>query len=289
MKYLDDIEIWLKKLKSGDPSEILSQNDLTEWNLMSSEERGEKLKALLQKPVADFSVIYRWYFRMKWFEALNKTGLKSPVSLLEIGAGDTDMLPQILAKRFGHPETQYITANMNKRLTASFKAKTKNLAIKINVIEDAAQNLEEHINGEKFDVIVFEHSVNDILQVLLAERAGMDTIHTDWYQILPGMIELIKQEYLNGTLEASVKGELTGLLESCLKLLKPGGYIIINHFMYQYDLDLGYDPELWCNMLPITRQWISGIDAGTERLFEGFEPQWWMFFQKNKFHFDAVK
>lgn len=218
---------------------------------------------------------------MKWFEALNKTRFETPVSLLEIGAGDTDMLPQILAKRFGHPETQYITANMNKKLTASFKAKTKDLPIKINVIEDAAQNLEEYINGERFDVIIFEHSVNDILQVILAERAGIDTTHTDWYEILPGMIEQIKQEYLSGTLEGSVKGEFVNLLKSCLKMLKPGGCIIINHFMYQYDLDLGYHPELWCNMLPITRQWINSIDDGTEKFFEGFDPQWWMFFQKN--------
>lgn len=48
MKYLDDIEIWLKKLNSCDPSEVLSGNDLTEWNLMSWEEREEKLTAFTE-------------------------------------------------------------------------------------------------------------------------------------------------------------------------------------------------------------------------------------------------
>ncbi len=280
MKPLDNLELWLEKLNDADATEILSDADGIEWNSLSLVEREEKLTALLQKPVADFSVVYRWYFRMKWAEALNKTKLKAPVSLLEIGAGDTDMLPQILARKFEHPETQYITANMNKKLTASFKEKTKDLPVKINVIEDDAQNLEAYMQGEKFDVIVFEHSINDILQTILGERAGIDTTHSDWYTVLPQMIELIKQEYLAGTLETSIKGDLIDLLNSCLKMLKPGGYIIINHFMYQYDLDLGYQPDLWNNMLNITREWIKSMDNGSEEFFEGFDQQWWMFLGK---------
>ncbi len=280
MKPLDNLELWLEKLNDADEKEILSDADGIEWNSLSMVEREEKLTALLQKPVADFSVVYRWYFRMKWAEALNKTRLKAPVSLLEIGAGDTDMLPQILARKFEHPETQYITANMNKKLTASFKEKTKDLPVKINVIEDDAQNLEAYMQGEKFDVIVFEHSINDILQTILGERAGIDTTHSDWYTVLPQMIELIKQEYLAGTLETSIKGDLIDLLNSCLKMLKPGGYIIINHFMYQYDLDLGYQPDLWNNMLNITREWIKSMDNGSEEFFEGFDQQWWMFLGK---------
>ncbi len=280
MKPLDNLVLWLEKLNDADATEILSDADGIEWNSLSLVEREEKLTALLQKPVADFSVVYRWYFRMKWAEALNKTRLKAPVSLLEIGAGDTDMLPQILARKFEHPETQYVTANMNKKLTASFKEKTKDLSVQINVIEDDAQNLEAYMKGEKFDVIVFEHSINDILQTILGERAGIDTTHSDWYTVLPQMIELIKQEYLAGTLETSVKGDLIDLLNSCLKMLKPGGYIIINHFMYQYDLDLGYQPDLWNNMLNITREWINSMDNGSEEFFEGFDQQWWMFLGK---------
>lgn len=280
MKPLDNLGVWLEKLSDADATEILSDADGIEWNSLSLVEREEKLTALLQKPVADFSVVYRWYFRMKWAEALNKARLEAPVSLLEIGAGDTDMLPQILARKFEHPGTQYITANMNKKLTASFKEKTKDLPVKINVIEDDAQNLEAYMKGEKFDVIVFEHSINDILQTILGERAGIDTTHSDWYTVLPQMIELIKLEYLAGTLETSVKGDLIDLLNSCFKMLKPGGYIIINHFMYQYDLDLGYQPDLWNNMLNIAREWIKSMDNGSEEVFEGFDQQWWMFLGK---------
>ncbi|MDF2986882.1 MAG: hypothetical protein K0R50_2392 [Eubacterium sp.] len=282
MKPLDNLELWLEKLNGADATNILSDTDRIEWNSLSRVDREAKLTALLQKPVADFSVVYRWYFRMKWAQALDKANLKKPVALLEIGAGDTDMLPQILARKYEHPETQYITANKNKKLTASFKDKTKELPVKINVIEDAAQNLEAYMKGEKFDVIVFEHSINDILQTILGERAGIDTTHSDWYTVLPQMIELIKQEYLDGTLEASVKDELLDLLKACMKQLKPGGYIVINHFMYQYDLDLGYHPDLWNNMLNITREWIKTIEDGAEEIFEGFDRQWWMFLGKNK-------
>jgi hypothetical protein len=50
--------------------------------------------------------------------------------------------------------------------------------------------------------------------------------------------------------------------------------------MYQYDLSLGYHPDLWNNMLPIAREWINSVEGGKEMFFEGFDPQWWMFYKK---------
>jgi hypothetical protein len=280
MQPLDNFDSWKEKMKKPDINEVLSISDQDEWDSLTIDQRSERLKNLLENPVDDFSVIYRWYFRMKWIQALHTIGVNTPVTLLEIGAGDTDMIPQILAKKYKHPDTCYITANMNKKLTASFKEKTKNLPIRINVIEDAAQNINEYVSGEKFDMIAFEHSVNDILQAMLAERKGIDTTNEDWWQVLPQMIDIIKQEYLNNTLETSVKNEFLALVHSCLEVLKPGGYIIINHFMYQYDLNLGYNPDLWNNMLPIVRKWINSMEGGTEIFFDSFDIQWWLFYKK---------
>lgn len=281
MKPLDDVTRWLKEATTPDVTDILPDFDQQEWSSLAVEERSKILENLLQKPVDNFSVMYRWYFRKKWFEALDSAGVAAPVTLLEIGAGDGDMLPNLLAKKFSHKDTRYLTANMNKQLTASLKAKTAGLPIQLSVIEDEARNICQYIENEKIDVIVFEHSVNDILQTILAEREGIDTTHENWWDILSKMIEIIKQEYLKNTLETSARDEFLGLIRSCLDILKPGGYIIINHFMYQYDLDLGYEPDLWNNMLPIARQWISRVEGAREVSFEGFDPQWWLFLQKN--------
>lgn len=281
MKPLDNWAIWSEKVKAHDVTDILSDSDQQEWNSLSPEERSEILEKLLHSPVDNFSVIYRWYFRLKWFEALDAIGIAPPVKLLEIGAGDGDMIPNLLAKKFENKDTCYLTANMNKQLSANLKAKTAHLPIKTNIIEDEAQNIRKHIGVEALDVIVFEHSVNDILQTVLAERMGIDTTNENWWDILPVMIDIIKKEYLNNTLEASVKDELLGLLRSCLDILKPGSYIVINHFMYQYDLSLGYEPDLWNNMLLIARKWISEVEGAEEIRFDGFDPQWWLFLKKS--------
>lgn len=140
MQPLDVIDVWIKKMQHADITEVLSISDQDEWKTPSLEQRSERLKVILGNPVDDFSVVYRWYFRMKWFQALRTIEANTPITLLEIGAGDTDMIPQILAKKYEHPDTCYRTANMNKKLTISLKEKTKNLPIKIDVIEDAAQN-----------------------------------------------------------------------------------------------------------------------------------------------------
>jgi len=54
----------------------------------------------------------------------------------------------------------------------------------------------------------------------------------------------------------------------------------MNHYMFQLDLDLGYPPVLWEDLIPITREWIKTLPGCREVFFTGFDPQWWMFFQK---------
>lgn len=280
MKPMDDIKNWLPKMYENNATDVLSIDEKNRWDCLTKEERNEMLKSLLEKPV-DFNLpVYSWYFRTKWGEVLQAIQSPTPLSLLEIGSGSTDMLPQIMSRLYKHPETSYITVNMNKELTYWFRENTKGLPIKVDVVEDAAQNMENYFGAEKFDAIVFEHSFNDIMQAMLAERTGIDTIHSDWFEVLPKMINIINREYVSGTMEASVKSEFLELISSCIKVLKKGSYIIVNHFQYQYDLNLGMNPELWENLLNIIRNWINDAGLGQEVFFDGYEPQWWMFIKK---------
>jgi hypothetical protein len=45
---------------------------------------------------------------------------------------------------------------------------------------------------------------------------------------------------------------------------------------------LGYNPELWENMLPVIRPWFAELSGGREVFFNGFDPQWWLFYQKER-------
>jgi len=280
MKPMDDLQKSILKLKAENAVDVLSDDEKNIWNNFTEIERIEFLKDLLEKPVEFDNPVGIWYSKTKWSEALKAVTNKISLCLLEIASGANDIVPQTVARLYCHKDTVYTTVNLNKGLTDEFKRRTKQLPIKIDIIEDAAQKIEDYIGTEKIDVVVFEHSFNDIIEALLVERDGVDTINTDWLDILPEMVETVNREYLNKTLESSVKSEFLKIISSCLDVLKQDSFIIVNQFQFQYSLNVGMNPDLLENYLPITRKWITDAGLGEEIFFEGFESQWWMFLKK---------
>jgi len=130
------------------------------------------------------------------------------------------------------------------------------------------------------DVIAFQHGVNDVLQAILCDRDGVDTIQTDWMETLPAMIAILQRETRQGTLEQSVRPGFLSLLETLLAVLKPGGVIAMNHYMFQLDLDWGYPPDVWENLIPMVRGWVKDLPGTREIALEGFDRQWWLFLRK---------
>lgn len=197
MKPLDNVYEWIAK--SSDESfepEVLDEHEKILWNSFSGKQRKELTEKLLTKPLdlEGPETFYSWYFRSKWIQALKSVLPTDSIRVLEIGAGCADMLPRAMSCAYNHPQTKYITANMNKELTAAFKQKTSSLPIQIDVIEDNAQNIKAHAETGLFDAVVFEHSVNDVIETMLAERNGINTTESDWMQILPDMISLVNKE-----------------------------------------------------------------------------------------------
>jgi len=283
---LDNIETWLNRAQKDDLSCLLSEKDQYLLREMSDTQLKSDIERLFNFPVEhdpitkDYGVVYRWYFAAKWTDALSAVKPTAPVRVFEVAPGSNDIIPKTVARLYTHPKTAYVTSNVDKKLTASFKNKTAGLPIKIDVIEDSAQNLEQYIKGDLFDAVVFEHSVNDVLYAMLGEQAGLDVANAYWFDIVPQLTKIITQAYENGLLEFKAKAGFLSLFQSCLNILKPGGYIIINHFMYGNDLKRGISPELWKNLLPIVREWINTLDGGTEVSKDNFNPHWWLFFQK---------
>ncbi len=274
---LDDYGKWRPVIKEC-ARRYLNEKEYEEFCRIPEKEAEEQLRKLLEMPIASFTAVNDMFFRARWAEVLKTIHHKEELKLLEVATGDADMIPQVMS--ITHPGSHYITANMNKMLNVSLLDKTKNLNLKMELIEDDAAMIENYIGREAVDVIAFQHAVNDVIQAILCDREGVDTIYSDWMETLPKMIEILQKEMREGTLEQHAKAPFLGLLRTLLTVLKKDGIIAINHYMFQLDLDWGYPSDLFENMLPMTRKWLQELVECEEIYFEGFDPNWWIFLKK---------
>lgn len=280
LKQLDCFENVKRRIDQTDIKTVLFPNEINEWLNFTEEIKDKKLLRICSLPLCDedLTVLYSLYFRLKWLDVLRVCTPLKGITILEVGSGSSTNIPN--AMTVNDPTSTYITANMNKKLTEDLRRNTSSLPITINIIEDDANNIKNYCDTDTLDAIVFEHSVNDILQAILCEKNGIDTSNSDWFDILPEMIKMIGIEYVNRSLEQTVKDSFLSLIDNCLSVLKPNGYLIMSHYMFQYDLDLGYNVELWENMLLVVRPWLKELTIGKEVFLDGFDPQWWLFYQK---------
>ena len=274
---LDKYTKWLPKIEEN-ARLYLSEKEYQAFSLISAEQKKGQLKAILEKPIANFTVINELYFRAKWAEVLQIIQSNDGFKLLEVASGDADMIPQVMARI--HPSSHYFTANMNKILNESLLAKTKDLPLEIAIIEDDASAIGDHIDQEVIDIIAFQHSINDVIQAILCEQEGVDTVYSDWMETLPKMIELLQKEIFNNTFEQHVKAPFLKLINGLLKVLKKDGFMVMSHYMFQLDLDWGYPLELFANIIPITREWIKELENCQEVFLKDFHSHWWIFLQK---------
>ena len=258
----------------------LNQQEIKEYDLISKNDKKEQLKDLLERPIANFTLVNDVYFRARWFEVLRMINPNSKINLLEIASGDADMIPQAMAR--SHPNSFYFSSNMNKILTERLIERTKDLPLNIKIIEDDAIHINNYLAGESIDIIAFQHSINDILQAMLCSKYGIDTIHNDWMEILPIMIDILQKEICQNTLEQHVKIPFLSLLGELWKVLKKNGIVVMNHYMFQLDLDLGYPSDLFENMVPMVREWIKDLLGYKEIFIDGFDKQWWLFLKKDQ-------
>lgn len=277
MKPLDRFETCFPLLEQNART-FLSPDELKDCRSFSGEEAARQLKNLLEKPIAEFTVINEVYFRARWAQLLQILHPDEDLVLLEVASGDADMIPQAMART--HPKGLYITANMNQALNDSLTRKTQSLALKVKIIEDDAVRIADHTGEGTVDVIAFQHAVNDVIQSILCDKAGVDTVHADWMELLPRMIELVQQETSQNALAGQVKEPFLELMRVLLGTLRTGGCVAMNHYMFQLDLDWGYPPQIFEHMIPMTREWLRELNGCREIQLDGFESQWWIFLQK---------
>jgi hypothetical protein len=175
----------------------------------------------------------------------------------------------------------YLTINLNRKLRAQLQAKIVPITMPVRIIEDNAQQALNHLPPHSIDVACFHHAVNDILQTAVSEPRGMDTRDVDWFPNERQMIEWLAEDVAAGRLEQRGKPELLQIVTDAVRLVRPGGYLVFDHFNWRRFIGVDWFPwDLFYNLIPMTRQWIaeSGLPL-TELRLPGPDPQWWLILQ----------
>ncbi len=175
----------------------------------------------------------------------------------------------------------YLTINLNKKLRAELEGKIAHLKTSIRVIEDNALEAAAALPDQSFDVACFHHAINDILQTAVAEPRGMDTTAIDWFPNERQMIEWLAEDFQKDRLESRGKPEIMSIVTSATRLVKPGGYLVFDHFNWCRYMGVDWFPwDLFYNLIPMTRAWIRESALPLKEVsLPGLPPQWWMIWQ----------
>lgn len=214
------------------------------------------------------------------FEALD---LPRRLSVYEPCVGGSEPVI-IAAEAYGSGQANYLTVNLNRQLRAELQRKISHLESSIRIVDDNAQRVLSYLEPNSVDVACFHHAINDILQTAVSEPRGMDTATIDWWPNERQMIEWMAEDFESGLIEERGKKELMEIIGDAVKLVRPGGYLIFDHWTFLGHKELDWFPwELFCDLVPIARQWIkeSSLPVAEVELPDA-DPQWWMFLRVEK-------
>ncbi|SMF82673.1 hypothetical protein SAMN05661091_2218 [Paenibacillus uliginis N3/975] len=252
---------------------------------LSDDELHRRLDGMITPPItlAERSdpEMLQLYYTSSYVHLMEFLNVPKDAKLFEIAAGDTIFIPKALDTH-GEEGAKYVTANLNQDLTEGFRDKTAELSIEIQVIEDNGARILNYCGQGSMDVIVFHHALNDIVQTMIAQREGIDTIHSDWWSVEPQMLQAVMDYHNRGELKQAVYGEFISIIETCHQLLKEEGIIIFDNCIYAGYEKIGYSSEFHSNYIQFAREWINEADLGLQEVqVPGFDEKWWMVLQKS--------
>jgi len=229
------------------------------------------------KPLDIVMPVFNAVLAAQYFELFEALDLPRDLSVYEPCVGASN--PVILAAE-AHSDgcANYLTINLNTKLRAQLQAKITHHSSTIRIIEDHAQRALEHVPEKSIDVACFHHAVNDILQTAVSEPRGMDTTAVDWFPTERTMIEWLAEDVRAGRLEQRGKPELMSVISDAVRLVKPGGYLIFDHFNWVKFIGVEWFPwDLFYHFIPMTLGWIleSGLPV-EEVSLPDVDPQWWL-------------
>ena len=187
----------------------------------------------------------------------------------------------LAAQAHGGDSASYLSINLNRPLREKLLDKIAHLSLSVTVIEDNARAALGHVPPASMDVACFHHAINDILQTAVSEPRGMDTTTVDWFPNERQMIAWLAEDAAAGRLAERAKPELLHIVSDAVQLVRPGGYLVFDHFNWCRFIGVDWFPwDLFYNLIPMTRAWVSEAQLPLSEIFlPGVDPQWWMVLQ----------
>ena len=222
----------------------------------------------------------RVYHILSWEKVFRNLIVRKDSTLIEIAPGGGTHIVSAF-DLISDGKGKYVAFNLNKKLTLDLKSQTEDLNLDIRIIEDDAKNALVYIPKQTIDMVAGNHAINDILETIIANKEGLDTIEGDWYEIAPRLIRKYEKAYLNGTLRNLVFDDFIDIMRAIYLTLKPAGYLVLNYYVYPVEIDWGGSVPVRSAFVNLARQWISEADLGFETVsLDSFDPKWWGFFRK---------
>ncbi len=220
------------------------------------------------------------YHVLCWMEVLKEFSVDEDSTLVEIAPGGGTHIVTAFDLISGR-NSNYVAFNLNKKLTSDFKSQTEDLNLHIRIIEDDAKNALAYIRKESIDMVAGNHAINDILETIIANKEGLDTVEGGWFEIAPRLMRKYEKAYLNGTLKNLVFDDFIDIMRAICFTLKPKGYLVLNYYVYPVEIDWGGSVPVRSAFVNLARQWISEAELGFETVcLDGFDPKWWGLFRK---------
>ncbi|WP_144940263.1 hypothetical protein [Paenibacillus sp. 32O-W] len=250
---------------------------------MTAAEIEREFKQVIQVPIRLSGEmgheLFELFYTASWFNLFDRLQVPADGMLFEIAAGDTVYIPKALDAYSS--VAKYVTANLNKELSENFMRKTASLRIDIRVIQDDGIHILDYYPEGSFDVVSLHHAVNDIIQTIIANQEGIDTVNSNWWTIEPQMLQAVMAYHNRGELKNAAYGGFIGIIETLGKLLKPGGYMIFDNCTHEGYEKLGYSSEFHSAYIQLAREWIQEANLGLEEVkLEAYDSKWWMVLRK---------
>jgi hypothetical protein len=254
---------------------------------ISHDELKQAVTALLCRPqpnpILHARILSNLVYADQYYEVFKTLELPHQLTVYEPCVGGSD--PVIIAtEAYSDGQANYLSMNLNHLLREELQAKISHLKSDIRIIDENAQKVLNHFMPNSVDVSCFHHAINDALQTAVSEPRGMDTTRIGWWSNERQMIEWMAEDFASGLIEKRGKRELMEIIKSAVELTRSGGYLVFDHWVSLFYHGLDWFPwKLFCDLVPITRQWIKESDLPvTEFQFPNVDPQWWMFLRIEK-------
>ena len=279
-----NLERVIQGITQGSIFERLTQQCQGELMAIPQAELAESVAALLLRPppprIPHSRTLSNLVYAAQYHEVFEVLGLPEQLRLYEPCVGGSDPV-LIAAEAYSNGQADYTAVNLNRPLREELRRKIGHLEMSVRIIDDNAQHALAHLEPNSVHVVCFHHAINDILQTAVSEPRGMDTTTVDWWPNERQMIEWMAEDFESGLIDSRGKPELMEIIGEAIELTRSGGYLVCDHWAALGYRELDWFPwKLFCDLVPITRQWIEESSLPiTETRLSDADPQWWMFLQ----------